>query len=265
MPLKTDSYWIERILSIKANNRRWGAGRITTQLEIGAEQAGRTDVPIERTVSRILAKEWSGLTDEEQAQYQFFHWPESMVRGDLPWEASAAALDLCWQFHITHKGRPSIRLVKWFWRVTLAAPDAPRGDRFDAASLLAVEESGALNLLDDLRGIEWNLAFAPWRSEERRKVYEILCRPFEAGEEWTVNEDDLSDVTNTERGEFPVPEPIPSFPRVGFDFQPGASGEAVMSALVDMMGPDVANRLIDRTASKAAVLLKQKQQENTNG
>lgn len=159
--LKTHPFWIEEVLSAKADSIKknppngWGARRIWRQVETkkGEELLQQFGPPpAERTVSDILAKEWPKLTEEEKNQYHYFRWPESMGRDGLPWEASAAALEFLrykqdglvgltdqWlppfvrplgnpfggedsRPSIREGSRPSIKEVKLFWRVTQAMP-----------------------------------------------------------------------------------------------------------------------------------------------
>ena len=51
-------------------------------------------MPAARTISRIRKDEWPLVEEKDRARYRTFYWPESTERGDLPWEASAAALEL---------------------------------------------------------------------------------------------------------------------------------------------------------------------------
>src|SRR5437867_368314 len=111
-------YWIERVRAIVENDPRLGSPRITKRLEQEGAAIGRDDYPSERAVSRIKEKHRAAPL-EERREYRLCRWPESMERGDLPWEASAAALELvCWLAPLEPL---PIRLVKWYWRVTLAA------------------------------------------------------------------------------------------------------------------------------------------------
>jgi hypothetical protein len=120
MPRETDPHWIEKIKSIKANNPSWGAGRILAAM---GQEAAKSEVaylgPSEPTIRRILRREWDPLDEERKNQYLDFYWPESMERGDLPWEAGASGLELLRQDPVE---RPSVRYVKWFWRVTQIMP-----------------------------------------------------------------------------------------------------------------------------------------------
>ena len=175
MPMTTDPYWIERVRSIKANNPSWGGGRITRALQQEASESDREGpVPSEATVRRILRRYWDQMSEVDQNQYLYFYWPESMERGDLPWEASAAAIELLryYPIHMENTAadttarvnkRPSIRLVKWFWRVTQAMPSPPRDTPPEARRLHAdIRTALAANL--HLR--EWPKESMPVRQEQ---------------------------------------------------------------------------------------------------
>lgn len=143
------------------------------------------------------------MTEEEQGQYQFFRWPESMEMGLLPWEASSAALELMevhrsvdpekrlqeksgrpLESRYTGWRRPSVRLARWFWHLTQAAPDLPvvseesefppymrLSGQYEIAVVLAKWEAGA-DAPQWLRdAIEWYLVSAPWRSPGRALEY----------------------------------------------------------------------------------------------
>ena len=107
-----------------------------------------------------------------------------MMGGALPWEASAAALELLGIVPPPDGNRPSVRLARWFWRVTQAAPDMPLMvldfsaliDRFSIAQLLAEWE-----ILGDPPSMYWNsveavLTYAPWRSEDHAGHYAAALR-----------------------------------------------------------------------------------------
>ena len=122
---KPSDKWIRDVLEKEAEALREGGN---------AEERALADwIPSERTISRIRKEEWPRVEEEDRAQYRRFCWPESMERGDLPWEASAAALELLFTLEGEGLwGRPSIRQTKRFWQVTLAAPDASVHDRLRA-------------------------------------------------------------------------------------------------------------------------------------
>jgi hypothetical protein len=211
--------------------------------------AGR--FPSTRTIGRIRKDEWLPMKSEEKAQYRDFYWPGSMKRGDLPWEASAAALELLdvhrkegslarflekgdlpdhepfvahdgtvlqlpplrppaegWVSTGLRWGRPSVRLVRWYWHITQATPDLPPDweaaskllrmaspfmvvpGRYHIAVVLAEREANP-----DAPGwpqdkLETFLASAPWRSLENAIRYKILV---ESGEIHSLTTEDLYD------------------------------------------------------------------------
>jgi hypothetical protein len=55
----------------------------------------------------------------------------------LPWEASAAALELLAYRNDIGEDRPNHREALWFWRVTQAAPNAPLSFRYGLSIILA--------------------------------------------------------------------------------------------------------------------------------
>ena len=183
MPLKTDLWWEERILSIKGEKPRMGHIRLHAQLEQlfltdkTPEEAGPPPSP--STVLRILRRRWDGITEEERAMYRRYHWPQSMERGDLPWDASAAALELLGLRHLRKHGRPSIRLVRWYWRVAQAAPDLPASTgtepdmpgRFHIATLLASWESMKDVPQSHRDSVEMYLSYGWWRSQQAEAYY----------------------------------------------------------------------------------------------
>lgn len=137
-----DPYWRERVFSLKANNPTWGPGRIRRALEREPATIQRDDwPPAERTIGRLLV-EFEKL-GAARLDYEEFYWPDSMERGDVPWEAGAAAIEMLAE--LDHDGlgelRPSIREVRWFWRVSLAAPALSRGARINIAFLLAARSA----------------------------------------------------------------------------------------------------------------------------
>ena len=141
-----------------------------------AVKAGRPfKVPSERTIRRLHQEYKEDLTDEERSQYHQLKWPESMEMGvaitELPWDASASVLELLAFSQREGRRRPTIRQAKWFWRITLAAPDAPLPSREYSSWMLAAHEDRGSVPEEELRKVEWFLAFAPWRSDDNRQSY----------------------------------------------------------------------------------------------
>jgi len=133
-----DAFWRERIDAITANNPKWGPGRVLRALEQVGEREGRRDWPAERTIGREQQR-FRDLDPARQRDYLVFHWPASMERGDLPWEAARVGLSLI--DSAVHGGRPLVRDVRWCWRITLARPDAPLSERWRAACCMGANEA----------------------------------------------------------------------------------------------------------------------------
>lgn len=180
MPAKPiDRHWEQRIYEMSANDSRAGPYRIEAAL---AEDAIRLPFlpppPVANTIRKYL-RIWAEKGEEEKTPYQYLRWPQSMTSGALPWEASSAALELLSIVPPPQGNRPSVRIARWFWRVTQAAPDMPLMvldfsapiDRFSIAQLLAEWE-----ILGDPPSIyrdsvEAVLTYAPWRSEDNAGRY----------------------------------------------------------------------------------------------
>ena len=101
-------------------------------------------VPSKRTISRIRTEDFAGMDADERLLFRTFHWPESMDRGDLPWEASGSALEPLFVLESLGNGglreRPQVCLVKWFWRVSQPAAGGTIGERYKAAVTLTMSE-----------------------------------------------------------------------------------------------------------------------------
>lgn len=173
--------WREAISSIVANpplNERLTDQAIVRRLKDVAPRIGRTDVPSARSVGRIR-KEFLEQPEEVRREYYRFHWPESMEDGSLPWDASAAGLEL---IRADENVRPPLRLVKWFWRISTTAPDAPYSYRRGMAGILAAAEIIGALTPDVYRAIESATVYEPWRSGEAAREYERAVLAGRAGE-----------------------------------------------------------------------------------
>jgi hypothetical protein len=127
--------------------------------ELAADN-GWTDIPGERTVKRRV-EEFQRLAPKKRSEYGRFQWPQTMLDNVLPWEASRTGLDLLRYYTEQDRaidawaatqglgprlegegwGRPSVREVRWLWRVQLAAP--------------WLEFEAALRLSGWLQHVEW--------------------------------------------------------------------------------------------------------------
>ena len=158
MPAPIDKHWENRAKSLRTHHPNWGATRIAKQCEKEAEEAGRADSPSPRWVGGVLHK-WDKLRDTEEPLYRDFHWPESMERGELPWEAGKAGLELMDFLQIAggELVRPTNQDVRWFYYLSLAAPDLSISLRAVIAEELSrIETAGELQDL----GLEQDLISA---------------------------------------------------------------------------------------------------------
>jgi len=172
MPLTVDPIWIERLRQAAASPGKPRARRIDHRWDAEYPRAEYPDRPSERWIEEKLKTEWDDLSANEKQTYSAFHWPESMLSGALPWEAVPAALELFAYMNTGNsRGRPSIRDARWFWRVTLAAPDISIGERESCSRGLAQLEARG-HTPKDLLFLEAYLAFAPWRSEENKAAHD---------------------------------------------------------------------------------------------
>jgi len=176
---KTKGHWEELVRVLTENEPRLGPLGIHSKLEQAAREAagkvGKEDIgpiPSLRTIGR-LQRQFRPLSEEERQRYRFFRWPESMEMGALPWDAGVSALELL-RYRREYKfGRPLLGQVRWFFRVSTLAPDAPFHEREIAARwLFAFEAAGNPPTGGDFkRAVELWLAFTPWRSSADAKAY----------------------------------------------------------------------------------------------
>lgn len=190
---RISDFWVDEIKEITVNNGRLGPDKVRAQLVAWVKGGGAPrgtkehDAPSQRTIARYQA-EIRSEPPERQAPYRYFHWPESMESGDVPWEAAPAALELLRGYLSTLRIRPSVALVRWFWRVSLAVPGSDFDKRLHWAHLLVLSEKLMTQSADigPPRDIELELTFQPWRSETDGKEFELakkLGLPWEPYEE----------------------------------------------------------------------------------
>ena len=169
-------FWIEKIRGILANNSPMGGVEMRRLLKYDPEmekQNPPTPVPSDRAIRRIMA-EFKDAPEEERLPYQFFAWPGSMENGALPWEASRAVLDLL-RLRTENRMRPPlIREAQWFWRVTLAIPDAAIEKRRHIALHLAMHAITLNPSPQTLTAIQWEMVYQPWRSAKDKQAHKRL-------------------------------------------------------------------------------------------
>ena len=168
-------YWKDRIFHHAAQGEGLGA---THRLLVGESANLEPHLRVEygpapsvRSIARIRLSDWDPKSKEEKDLYREFYYPEAMEHSQLPWEASAACLELLGRVFIgaaTGLGekRPTIRLARAFWRITLAAPDLSARKRVRFARMWSAWEAlGSNSNQQDRRNLESYLAYGPWRSE----------------------------------------------------------------------------------------------------
>jgi len=206
-PAAIEEYWQHRVRVLTENEPRLSARAMAGRLEQEAAKLNRSDSPSERWIRKEQV-EFRSRQAAERAPYRQFAWPGSMDTGDLPWEASASALELLRLFRPYETGqRPTIALARWFWRITQAAPDAPVVMRRALAGRLTAAE-----LIGDTRqppAMEPCLVYRTWTPDGG-----------------------LAEGEARQRGQ--VPSPIP-------DLEGRAlSGPEVDDLLVALVGPETA-------------------------
>jgi hypothetical protein len=213
---RLDGFWIRCLYTVFANEPGMSDKAVADRMKELADTLDRSDYPATRTVNKYH-DQYHRLTEPVKAGYKDFGWPESMEAGLLPWEASAAALELLAIRRDIDRfahyrqaaregpltaldlplGRPSLRLTRWFWRVTQAAPDLPGQSmdvkwpqeleetpplpapnwpgRYEVARSLSVGEAvanvGGTGTQRMRAGVEAYLAYAPWHSGLRSGAY----------------------------------------------------------------------------------------------
>jgi hypothetical protein len=213
---RTDQRVIAKITDLAVNTPKQTAGKVRLDLERWAKQTGyEKPLPSVRQVARELSKLRPHVEKIEAggelgdlANFKHFYFPESMERGELPWEAAPAALELLeWGADIPAEGedesyRPTIASVRWFWRVSIAAPDAPLDTRIHIATSLEM-----LSLRSDVtpeaqkRVIEACLLHHIWRPhrhdwETRLLKVRNYLQKSSVDETWQLAEAWVNDIRN---------------------------------------------------------------------
>jgi hypothetical protein len=182
MPQKpVDDYWKERVKSLLGADpvRPPGPRAIWRHLQDEAQHMNKAELlkvgypPSERSITRIRNDDWTPLSEAERREYREMHWPDTFLRGDLPWEASATALELLAWSDAYGLPRPPISLARWFWRVTQVMPNTAAGMRIAIAVTAATHNEAGRPLPE---GLEWWLAYSPWGAGNQPGYERALAR-----------------------------------------------------------------------------------------
>lgn len=169
-----DDFWQKKVNELTANFPKLGPKAAAQRFEKDPDCAARDDWPSESTIGRYQRR-FRLLDEDKREAYKWFRWPESMETGALPWEAGPAALELLRFCERAGHERPLIGEVRWLWRVTAIAPDAPffESGRYIAARFLLASEREAQTARGEnlRRHVELWLAFHPWRSGSDAEAY----------------------------------------------------------------------------------------------
>jgi hypothetical protein len=158
--------------------------QITEDIAAEAKAQGKGDFP-----SFAWVKSYAAVVRRDAQQLRLnapVHWPEDAREGLLPWEASAATLELLRladsfeQRYGFTMPRPTVRRTLWFWRVVSACPriDPDFAERIASAQAMVewatvMQERGKGRLEQDglTPAIEGALMYAPWRGPEAAQAY----------------------------------------------------------------------------------------------
>ena len=70
-----------------------------------------------------------------------------------------------------HMEAPLVLEAQWFWRVTLAIPDAPFERRVKITAMLVLLSMAEQPQTENLNVLQWILTYQTWRSEADRMAY----------------------------------------------------------------------------------------------
>jgi len=88
-------------------------------------QQNRFSLPDARTLAR-WKEGHKGLSEEEKQAYLPYKWPNSHDEFlAVPWEAAAVGAAIVQSRRSAGTGRPSIRQIRWAWKIARSAPDMP--------------------------------------------------------------------------------------------------------------------------------------------
>lgn len=156
---KNDNMTLRKNRGPRGHKERWqdhaftafaeGKKAVAVQREINGKVSQESDAPHLRTVQR-WETEFGSLGEEAQREYRYVRWPESFgTTHGLPWEASAAVLELLGLYRSNRNinpdpaqefRRPTVQEARWYFRVAQARPDVKPVVRWDIAGTMARAE-----------------------------------------------------------------------------------------------------------------------------
>ena len=147
---KLDPFWVGWMGLYFANRPDLTPADISELAKAKAPEVGWSSPPA-RATSYKYFDAYQYLPEHIRVGYKYFSWPEAMIDGSLPWEATRAALDLLAWTEEHELSPPTTAIAKWFWRATLALPDTSLGLRLRVALTAATSEEAGEPLPDELK------------------------------------------------------------------------------------------------------------------
>jgi hypothetical protein len=156
-------FWVDCIYSTFSNEPGLKDREVADRMQQLGKTLGRSDFPAHRTVTKYRAI-FETLAEDMKAGYRIFRWPASIEARLLPSEASPAALELLGWSNQYDLPRPTVAMVRWYWWVSLAIPQATLAKRLTIAGTVAMYRESGIPLPDGLE--EW-LAYQSLPKEAR--------------------------------------------------------------------------------------------------
>ena len=142
-------------------------------------------IPDKRTLQRVVQDMRGNIKAQPeniQALDEPFEWHRMDRSGlGIPWEGSNYLLEM-WAWvreggpyprKVTFLTQPSMREIRWWWRIHQADPDAPMKDVWAMAQHFTAREMAFdyLNAPADFGDLQAVVAYKPWQSTEKLRVY----------------------------------------------------------------------------------------------
>lgn len=102
----------------------------------------------DRQVRRYL-DDWWELSEGERNEYRAVRWPDTFG-AILPWESAPVVLPFLARF-LARGRRPTVRVARWYYQVTVSSPSTPDEDRERWARGLALADHAPPKARDAMR------------------------------------------------------------------------------------------------------------------
>ena len=174
MPRSIHKEWRERLAQIFEEHPRWGPVPIEAELlRLYPDRDSwpqDEQPPAGRTISDHKKAHFQ-QPESERALYRYLRWPETFEAGVLPWEAAAPLMQVLRARLVAGRRHVTVRWGRWYWRLYLAAPDAPPNTLSALARVISAHEVLGLDMDRVWRAAEGMLAYRYWESATRQTEY----------------------------------------------------------------------------------------------